>query len=640
MNLREATKAVEDFFDSHGQNVRPSLLGKGKGKVYELYCLATTVVFLKGLPGVSVGFVGSSVDFKASPGRIDQGRSYFVVHGMGRVLELHTDIEVRTLSSAMRGGVAGPSSHHEIDLVLVENAQDRQRPAHDQVILGVECKAQANFEKQVARQALGVRRELSVYRNRPLTTRLSFPGQRREVKALPPSEFWLAFVDPKGRAYRHGPEKLGSNSDIGVRRNLREGRGPLGDARTVEPRCARRLREVVLNGAGRQGREGDLAKRNGQFRMGRAMIIGSIVALAWCALCPSIAVAQECGTDRNTLKVLEDAATAGATDCLAAHRMVVGVVDSRVEATHAAAVGRVCYPFGERANLNGGPDVPRSIKVHGTTVASVVTSNSGTNIGVASVVWDFRASDCWYFAQQRCMAEPPACGTARGLLEDEFEFYARLWRDLPIVNSSLGVFVYEADGLQSAEDARVLQLVEQIKKQTPDLWARYAQEDRNEDDRTIHVRSTGRIVDQDGKAGLMLHRLLVHYNRELWDHTLFVTALGPDNRELVENVPGCGDRPKKWDPNEPEGHFCVAAPGVHDVAIPEGGWVKNAKGSSYAAPYVAAILAEMSLKCDIRGPELLTRLLGTADRSPPYDVIETYGAGFITRERALEDCKS
>lgn len=209
MKLSEAKKRVEDFFDNHGQDVRPSLLSIGKGKVYELYCLARTVEFLHGLPGVSIRLQGSAVDFKSSPGMIDRNRSYFVVNGMGSELELHTDIEVRTLSSSLAGGVRGPSSYHEIDVVLLAGAQHRQRPSHNQVILGVECKAQANFKKDIVRQVLGVRRELSFYRGRPGASLLRGQGRQHDVNAVPPSEYWLAFVDPKGMGYRFGPQRFG-----------------------------------------------------------------------------------------------------------------------------------------------------------------------------------------------------------------------------------------------------------------------------------------------------------------------------------------------------------------------------------------------------------------------------------------------
>ena len=204
---------VEDFFDSHGRNVRPSLVRAGKGKVYELYCLARTVEFLDGLTGVSVwledGSTGTTVDFKSSPGMIDRNRSHFVVDGMGPELELHTDIEVEALSSSLPGVGGDLSAYHEIDLVLVEGARSGRRPQNHQIVLGVECKSQANFKKDVVRQVLGVRRELSFYRN-PARRRLIPPhGGRPFIVADPLSEYWLAFVDPRGAQYRSGPAEFG-----------------------------------------------------------------------------------------------------------------------------------------------------------------------------------------------------------------------------------------------------------------------------------------------------------------------------------------------------------------------------------------------------------------------------------------------
>ena len=167
--------------------------------------------YLKALPGVSIVFVSGngSVDFKASPGKIDDTRSYFAVSLKGEWLELHTDIEVKTLSSYLNGGGLGPSGHHEIDIVLVRRGLNGQRPSHEDLILGVECKAQANFEKRIIKQVLSVRRELSMYRRSPLATGLSFHGRPWQVRADPPSEYWLAFADPKGMRYRSGPERFG-----------------------------------------------------------------------------------------------------------------------------------------------------------------------------------------------------------------------------------------------------------------------------------------------------------------------------------------------------------------------------------------------------------------------------------------------
>ena len=316
----------------------------------------------------------------------------------------------------------------------------------------------------------------------------------------------------------------------------------------------------------------------------------------------------------------------------------VGVVDSRADATHPDLEERVDFPFGQRTDLNAALHVPQSIKDHGTKVASVIANETSSSVRVASIVWDYRDSDRWYPARERCLADPDACGAARGLLEDEFAFYARLWTQLPIVNSSFGLYEYETTLLQP-EGARIPDLVEQIKARNRALWNRYVQADRPSQDRSIHVRSTGYIHDGNGRPALNFHPLLVHASPELWDHTLFVTALRPDGRGLFGPARPCGTPPPAWfSPDRPP-HFCVAAPGTHEVAVPGGGQ-EPGKGPSFAAPYVAAILAEMSLRCDLRGPALIERLLESADRTGPYSDVNTYGAGVVTRKRAEEVCKS
>jgi len=208
VNLSDAKREVEAFFRTYGKNARPALLGSRKGKVYELYCLARTVRFLKSFRGVSVRFVGARVDFKASPGRIDKSRSHFVVSRGGAQFELHTDIEVRTMTAAWRREVADRSSYFEIDLVLVADAQHGQRPEHRQIALGVECKAHENFSKATVKEVLGVRRELCFQRRSgdgPLRSLEALADPARLVNVDPPSEFWLAFVDPKGMRYRAAP---------------------------------------------------------------------------------------------------------------------------------------------------------------------------------------------------------------------------------------------------------------------------------------------------------------------------------------------------------------------------------------------------------------------------------------------------
>jgi hypothetical protein len=95
-------------------------------------------------------------------------------------------VEFLTLSHDARG--APPLSngdYHELDILVVEY-DAANRPGHDQVVIGIECK-NTPYTKDLLRAILGVRRELSLLRPRPgvRTPFTSWP--RRQVPAYPPS---------------------------------------------------------------------------------------------------------------------------------------------------------------------------------------------------------------------------------------------------------------------------------------------------------------------------------------------------------------------------------------------------------------------------------------------------------------------
>ena len=308
----------------------------------------------------------------------------------------------------------------------------------------------------------------------------------------------------------------------------------------------------------------------------------------------------------------------------------VGVVDDLVDATHPALAGRAYFAPLDQPVSDTGQKFD-----HGTKVASVIVRNTGPYVRVGSVEWDVAV---WSPVRDDCLADGQACGPARDLLETEFRLYAKLWRLFPIVNSSIGLGLGQRQAnRRKLEDALVHQTMPQLKETSGALWASYTQADRKAEVRSIHVRSTGHTHAEDRRAMVNFHRLLFESNPELWDHTLFVTALDPSTGHLLGGVQGCGSLPKNWKPDEDGRHFCVAALGIHCVAAPGGG-CEEAKGSSFAAPYVAAMLAEMHLRCDFGGPALLKLLLDNANRGEPYDDIETYGAGVVTMERALRAC--
>lgn len=205
-NKATAKSEIRKFFKKHGVSAKKAAASASDGKVYELYCLVQTLDWLKSQYPVTVRFVGSTVDFKASPGNIDRSKSYFEIAGGGHTLELHTDIEIETLGSALSGGTGDNSGYHEIDLVLIDpGVPDGQKPRHDQLLLGVECKAHASFGKGIVKQVLGIRRELSLLQDAPCSLDMVFGTTFRQMNANPASLYWLAFTDSKGLNYSQSP---------------------------------------------------------------------------------------------------------------------------------------------------------------------------------------------------------------------------------------------------------------------------------------------------------------------------------------------------------------------------------------------------------------------------------------------------
>jgi len=190
------------------------------GKLYELFVLSDVLTDLCSR-GFTLTFVGSGprtgpaasssiLKFKASPGKIKSSDSHFEVRAPGSAkvdYRIFVDIEFDTLGHSQQP--AGDNSRrHELDIVVTIASSGY--PTHDEIALGVECKAVANFYKGMIKEALGVRRELSLLQG-PTASVLSCAGGRPlvQVRADPPSEFMLVFIDPKGRNYAQSPSVFG-----------------------------------------------------------------------------------------------------------------------------------------------------------------------------------------------------------------------------------------------------------------------------------------------------------------------------------------------------------------------------------------------------------------------------------------------
>ena len=213
MNVNDFKKDIETFFNRYGKIIVQTAKPLEKGKIYELYCLSRTVKELKSRYGLFVIFNGKgrSIDFKASPGKLDRNKSYFVLQGRMETFELHTDIEFLTLGIDLQAN-ARPldrSQYHEIDIMVLK-AGVLGRPKFSHLALGVECKAHANFSKQTLKQVLGVRRELSLV-DELQPTKLATASKLLvpRVRAAPPSEYWLAYPDPGGNHYKESPNAFG-----------------------------------------------------------------------------------------------------------------------------------------------------------------------------------------------------------------------------------------------------------------------------------------------------------------------------------------------------------------------------------------------------------------------------------------------
>ncbi|MBY0510601.1 MAG: hypothetical protein K2P94_10690 [Rhodospirillaceae bacterium] len=212
MDRKKAIAEVKRVFSAY-RKIRPSdqklLKALTDGKLYELFVLAYVVRDLTAR-GFSLTFVGKSLKFKAGPGYIKLSDPHFEVippRASSSSLRLFVNIEFETLGAAV-AAVPDLSCHHEIDIVVVADVTTG-RPTYDQIMLGVECKSEASLKKETLKEVLGIRRELS-YLDKPSPSYLTMlGGSSVDVPARPPSEYWLAFIDPTATQYSASPARFG-----------------------------------------------------------------------------------------------------------------------------------------------------------------------------------------------------------------------------------------------------------------------------------------------------------------------------------------------------------------------------------------------------------------------------------------------
>jgi len=209
MDRAQAIAEIEAIFGQYKTLVpadQALLQALDKGKLYELYVLAELVDHLAQRGFVFV-FVGTSLQFKAAPGQIKLSDPHFELHAVGHSVHyLFVDIEFRTLGSTQQA-VGDYSGYHEVDLIVVD--RPRPHPLPHEIAFAVECKCVAKFGKKLIKEALGVRRELAFVQSAQPSILSQVSGPTVMVCAEPPSEFWLAHIDPAGGGYGQSPVAFG-----------------------------------------------------------------------------------------------------------------------------------------------------------------------------------------------------------------------------------------------------------------------------------------------------------------------------------------------------------------------------------------------------------------------------------------------
>ena len=217
-----------------------------------------------------------------------------------------------------------------------------------------------------------------------------------------------------------------------------------------------------------------------------------------------------------------------------------------------------------------------------------------------------------------------------------------------IVNISSGaVYPCAAAGSEFAAACReeFLRLHREARRALPSTASAIAQAGIPDDNKTIVVWAAGNLRTILGDGARAEAMELVSSFQELRGHNIGVTALDGEKTGLADYAHFCGALPSDWDAAADGEHYCLAAPGVHDVDYPYNPGQVTDRGTSFAAPVVSATLALMKdrFRGQLGNVELVKRLMATADDGlhedddPSHDGVTSaaYGAGVVNSEAAL-----
>ena len=221
---------------------------------------------------------------------------------------------------------------------------------------------------------------------------------------------------------------------------------------------------------------------------------------------------------------------------------------------------------------------------------------------------------------------------------------ARAYRDFlshfDIINHSYGT-IFEHSYLSLGFDDR-------LREEFPAYWAAFTQRDARE--KTIEVWAAG----NDSSSRPDLEASLPVREPAVRGHWLAVVAVRDesvifeDGGVVAPIITGysnhCGPLPGDWNPQAHGRHYCLAAPGDANVAVPNrvppssevGRWSAKAYGTSYAAPIVAGGIALVMerFRGQLSNREVALRVVNTANNRGRYSDSRIYGAGLLDLDAA------
>jgi hypothetical protein len=216
MNKQSAKRKIETilrrFVAASSQSAYSSVIPTAMtaGKLYEAHVLSRVIEALATQESYSIRLINSSfLPLKSAPGPINRSYAYFELRRSGILrAEIWTDVEFLSLSCHQRGKAYSPDlgDYHELD-IIVATAGLNGRPRHSDIWLGVECKNTATYGKNLLKEILGIRRELSLLTDDNITRFAAWP--RTTVPATPPSCLMVYTTDSSMTSYSGPGETFG-----------------------------------------------------------------------------------------------------------------------------------------------------------------------------------------------------------------------------------------------------------------------------------------------------------------------------------------------------------------------------------------------------------------------------------------------